>query len=284
MDEDYADRFPLVQHGNGQHRPARPTYGARNVTSYREPGIVMHIGDVDHGAVEDGSAGGRLWVGSPRIEALQKCATLWWEVATRYEVLTFAIKPVRVSPCTITEAYCTVDDCVENWLHISRGLADHAQDLARRRLLLQQLAQVAVPRLQLLEQPHVLDRDDRLVGEGLQERKVAVGEPAWLQSRDSNHTDRYVIAHHRHVNETPEASRPTYVTLVLSDGRVCLDVAHRRRRSLAHRSRRHRHAVEKNGMEVPHNCIGGGACRVVGHQLQLIVHEASHGDRVPVQK
>src|SRR5262245_53340949 len=169
MDEDYADRFPLVQHGNGQHRPARPTYDARNVTSYRKPGIVMCIGDVDHGAVEDGSAGSRLWVGSPRIEPLQKCAPLWWEVATRDEVLTLAIKPVRVSPCSITEAHRIVDDCVEDWLHISRGLADDAQYLRRHRPLLERRSEVAVARLQFRKQPHVLNGYDGLVGEGLEQ-------------------------------------------------------------------------------------------------------------------
>src|SRR5262249_42790514 len=117
---------------------------------------------------EDGSAGGRLWVGSPRIEALQKCATFWCEVATRNEVLLFAIKPVRVSPCTITEAYCIVDDCVEDWLHTSRRLADYAQYLRRRRPLLERHCKVAVPRLEFVEQPHVLDGDHRLIGEGLQ--------------------------------------------------------------------------------------------------------------------
>ena len=86
----------------------------------------MRIGDMDHSAVEDGSTGDRLWIGSPRIEPLQKCATLWWEVAARDEMLTLAIKPVCVSPCRVTETYCTVDDGVEHWLHISRGLADHA--------------------------------------------------------------------------------------------------------------------------------------------------------------
>ena len=48
-------------------------------------------------------------------------------------------------------------------------LRDHAQDLARRGLLLEGLGERAVPRLELLEQAHVLDGDHRLVGEGLDE-------------------------------------------------------------------------------------------------------------------
>ena len=50
--------------------------------------------------------------------------------------------------------------------------ADDPQDLAGGRLLLQRLGEVVVARLQLLEQPHVLDRDDRLVGEGLEQRDL----------------------------------------------------------------------------------------------------------------
>ena len=57
-----------------------------------------------------------------------------------------------------------------------------AQDLRGRRLLLQRLGQLAIARLQLLEQPHVLDRDHRLVGEGLQQLDLLVGERAGLSS------------------------------------------------------------------------------------------------------
>ena len=48
-------------------------------------------------------------------------------------------------------------------------LADHLQDLGRRRLPLQRL-------LGLVEHPRVLDRDHRLVGEGLEQRELLVGE------------------------------------------------------------------------------------------------------------
>ena len=56
-------------------------------------------------------------------------------------------------------------------------LRDDAQDLAGRRLLLQRFGEVAVASLQLREQPHVLDGDDRLIGEGLEQRDLVVGEP-----------------------------------------------------------------------------------------------------------
>ena len=54
-----------------------------------------------------------------------------------------------------------------------------------RRLLLQRLGEVGVPGLQLREQPRVLDGDDRLVGEGLEQRDLAVGERAGPRARQT---------------------------------------------------------------------------------------------------
>ena len=65
---------------------------------------------------------------------------------------------------------------VEHGLDVGRRARDDAQDLAGRGLLLQGLGEVVVARLQLREQPHVLDRDDGLVGEGLQQLDLLVGE------------------------------------------------------------------------------------------------------------
>ena len=47
---------------------------------------------------------------------------------------------------------------------------------ARRRLMLQRLAQLRVALAELLEQPHVLDGDHRLVGEGFEQIDLPVGE------------------------------------------------------------------------------------------------------------
>ena len=65
-------------------------------------------------------------------------------------------------------------DGLHDRLEIGRRARDHPQDLRRGRLLLQRLRHLGVPRLQLLEQAHVLDGDDRLVGEGLQQVDLPV--------------------------------------------------------------------------------------------------------------
>ena len=62
---------------------------------------------------------------------------------------------------------------IQHWLEIGGRARDDAQDLARRGLLLQ----IVSSRLsQFLEQPYVLDCDDRLIGEGFTNSICLLGE------------------------------------------------------------------------------------------------------------
>ena len=58
---------------------------------------------------------------------------------------------------------------IEHRLHVGRRFADDAQDLAGGGLLLERFGQRPVARLQLVEEPNVLDRDHGLIGKGLQQ-------------------------------------------------------------------------------------------------------------------
>ena len=55
---------------------------------------------------------------------------------------------------------------LEHRLQVAGRSGDDLQHLRRRGLLLQRLGKLARARLHLVEQPHVLDGDHRLVGEG----------------------------------------------------------------------------------------------------------------------
>jgi hypothetical protein len=55
-----------------------------------------------------------------------------------------------------------------------------------------------VLKLQFLEQPHVLNGDDRLVGEGLDERGLLVGERLDLAAVDCDRADETPILDQRH--------------------------------------------------------------------------------------
>src|SRR5262249_61172643 len=74
------------------------------------------------------------------------------------------------------EARRVLDERLEDRLEIERRPADRFEDLSGGGLLRQGLGQVAVAGLQLLEQTHVLDGDDSLIGEGLEQRDLLVGE------------------------------------------------------------------------------------------------------------
>src|SRR5215475_9663868 len=49
-------------------------------------------------------------------------------------------------------------DYIQHWLDVCRRACDYAQDFTRRRLLFQRF-------LEFLEQPNILDGDNRLIGE-----------------------------------------------------------------------------------------------------------------------
>ena len=66
-----------------------------------------------------------------------------------------------------------LDNGVEYRLHVCRRAADDAEHLGRCRLMLQGFAQFRIALLDLFEQPHVLDGDHRLVGEGLHQLNLS---------------------------------------------------------------------------------------------------------------
>src|SRR5690242_5379898 len=74
------------------------------------------------------------------------------------------------------EAPRAVHDSVEYGLCVSRRAADDTKHLGRGRLLLERLREISIARLQLLEQPDVLDGDDGLGREGLEERDLLIRE------------------------------------------------------------------------------------------------------------
>jgi hypothetical protein len=84
------------------------------------------------------------------------------------------IVPIGDTEEAVAQPHGTPHDRLEYRLDLGGRAADHLQDLPRRRLLIERLSHLSVGvcertilLLQLGEQPHVLDRDHRLVGEGL---------------------------------------------------------------------------------------------------------------------
>src|SRR5215470_9767551 len=77
------------------------------------------------------------------------------------------------------ELSCAPDNDVEHWLNIGGRGRNDSQNLTRGRLALQCF-------LRLVEQPHILDGDDRLVSEGLEERDFGVRKESRLRPSHSD--------------------------------------------------------------------------------------------------
>src|SRR4029434_1705484 len=77
------------------------------------------------------------------------------------------------------------------------GPTDGPEDVGGGGLTVERIREGTIAPLELREQPDVLDGDDRLVGEGLQERDLPVAEGADLASPQRDRSDRDPIPHHR---------------------------------------------------------------------------------------
>src|SRR4030095_5030483 len=96
----------------------------------------------------------------------------------------------------VAERYDAADNRLEHWLHICGRPRDHLKDLTGRR-------EFTITRLQLREQPDILDGDDRLVGEGLQQGDLPLGEQLRLCAAQHDRTDRGSFTQQRNAERRP---------------------------------------------------------------------------------
>jgi len=89
------------------------------------------------------------------------------------------------------------DHCVQYRLHIGGRAADDVEHFARRRLVFERFLEVAGALLQFPIGPGAGDGDDRLLGEGLQQCDLAVGEAADLSTSHRYRADRRAVAQQR---------------------------------------------------------------------------------------
>jgi len=88
--------------------------------------------------------------------------------------------------------------CVQHRLHIGGRAANDAEHIAGRGLVFERFFEVARTGLQFAEQPRILDRDDRLVGEGAHQLDLTLG--VWFHPLplEINRAEHRPLAQKRH--------------------------------------------------------------------------------------
>src|SRR5215468_11353942 len=97
----------------------------------------------------------------------------------------------------LAEANGRLGDGVKDRLHIGWRIGDHPQDLACRGLLLEGF-------LRLVEEAYVLDRDHRLIREGLHQFDLGVRERPHLITSAPDCSNRDTVADDRDSQICPE--------------------------------------------------------------------------------
>jgi hypothetical protein len=106
--------------------------------------VGKHVLDLRHSARQDRSPGGLVELGRSRMHLLQDPEHLGRVVVMGNEVQQLTIEAVDCTHARRAEVHGVRDDGVKGRLNIDLRPADHAQDFARGRLLLERVAQGAV--------------------------------------------------------------------------------------------------------------------------------------------
>ena len=134
--------------------------------------IDLDVGDVDHRASEDRPPTSEGPGGAHRECAAHPLDAFGGEIVLGGKMNQFAVEPKQRGEKPVAQPHGAPHNDVEDRLDVGRRARDHPQDVGRGGLLLERRRQLSVSRLQLLEQPDVLDRDHRLVGERLEDRDL----------------------------------------------------------------------------------------------------------------
>src|SRR5262245_37077473 len=112
---------------------------------------------------------------------------------------------VEVAEPGLANAHRIGQHGLEHRLKLAWRTRNDAQHLGGRCLLLQRLAEVVGTPTQLVEQPRVLDGDDRLLGEIADQLDMLIGERTNLLAVDADLADELVLLEHRHSKQGARA-------------------------------------------------------------------------------
>src|SRR5262245_309936 len=185
-----ADGDVAKHHGHDGNRPiAGREKVARSGRKVRRS--VLGVGNVHHPAIENGDPSHVLACERDRGTAPDGFGIRRLRSGDSCGPHQVSVRKCDHDPGLCEEPEPALHNGFEYRLRICGGTADHPQNLGSRRLPLQRLPS-------LVEQPHVLDRDHRLVGEGGGELDLPVGERAHGLAAQNDKADRVSRSQQRH--------------------------------------------------------------------------------------
>ncbi len=238
-------------------------------------GIGNDIRNLDRSPLDHGATGDRAAIDGERM--IREELDIGLRIADRGpRAVLIAHAAHDESHVGIAEQRGGVDEGIEHRLQVEGRAADGLQHIADRGLLLQRFAQLLGARRHLVEQPRVLDRDHRLVGESAQQIGMVFGPGARLLARDADHSEHGAFAHQRcqqhraiasQTRDVAQHRRHAGVGLGILDAAHAAVAYHREGREVGNRAREHR-GQRRVGLRV-------GRCE--GHQMQHPADEPEYG-------
>jgi len=87
---------------------------------------------------------------------------------------------------------------IQHWLQVEGRAADDLEDIACRSLVFERFFEIARARVQFVEQPDILDRNDGLIGEGLEQIDLRLQKRRDLAAHHGDRPDRIAVLQDRH--------------------------------------------------------------------------------------
>src|SRR5262245_16228061 len=190
-----ADGHALPQH---RHRKARPIASEgldrRAVISRHRPNVF----DLYRRSVQDGAPYEAVRSRGKREDGPEDLELWLRYLAVRVDGDLLTVEEMETAKGGVAQPHSPTDDRIEYWLSVGRGARNDLKDVTGGRLPFESLSQVAVSFVEFSKQPHVLNRDDGLVGEGLEQGDLVGGEAARFAACHRDRSERLVLAKQRY--------------------------------------------------------------------------------------
>src|SRR5262249_11737750 len=126
-----------------------------------------------------------------RVRASERLRPLRTDIGVGDQVNEIAVELEHSALARVAQSFRVRRDDVEYRLDVSWRATDDAQELAGRRLLFERL-------LRLVEQPHVFNGNDGLIGEGLEQGDLPLREGSRRVTSHRDRPDGFSITEQRH--------------------------------------------------------------------------------------